>query len=337
MNEPGINVYRGGHIESQHHIHIAVVNTNGKIIYSYGNPTLATFARSSMKPLQAIPIIETGTIEAYNFEPEDIAIMCASHNGEPIHRLRVLSILERVGQTEEALKCGTHIPRDIDSYKALIKEGKELSPVFSNCSGKHSGMIATAVHLNEDIGSYYLLEHPIQQRILDTISELLNFPKDKIGIGIDGCGVPVHQLPLNYCALLFAYLANPELIKENSHSQAIKTIRNAMMKHPELVAGKDRFDTDVMRVFEGRLVSKSGAEGVQCVGDAETGIGISIKSEDGNGRAAMVAMMEVLKQLGMCDKETNDKLSKYIEIPIKNMKKEIIGMVKPSFVLTKSI
>ncbi|MGF7058982.1 asparaginase [Brassicibacter mesophilus] len=335
MTEPGINVYRGGHLESQHHIHIAVVNTKRELLYSYGDPTRATFARSSMKPLQAIPVIETGTIEAFNLEPADIAVMCASHNGEPIHRSRVLSILEKVGQPEETLQCGTHIPRDIESYKALIREGKELSPVFSNCSGKHSGMIATAVHLHEDLDRYYILEHPVQQRILNIISELLDFPKEKIGIGIDGCGVPVHQLPLNYIALGFAYLANPDTIKDDRHSQALSIIRDAMMAHPELVAGKDRFDTDVMRAFKGRIVSKAGAEGVQCVGDAETGIGIAIKAEDGNGRAVMVAMMEVFKQLGIGNEEVYEKLSNYVETPIKNMKKEIIGIVKPSFTLKK--
>lgn len=335
MTEPGINVYRGGHLESQHHIHIAVVNTKGELLYSYGDPTRATFARSSMKPLQAIPVIETGTIEAFNLEPADIAVMCASHNGEPIHRSRVLSILEKVGQPEETLQCGTHIPRDIESYKALIKEGKELSPVFSNCSGKHSGMIATAVHLHEDLGRYYILEHPVQQRILNIISELLDFPMEKIGIGIDGCGVPVHQLPLNYIALGFAYLASSDTIKDGRHSQALNTIRDAMMAHPELVAGKDRFDTDVMRTFKGRIVSKAGAEGVQCVGDVKAGIGIAIKAADGNGRAVMVAMMEVFKQLGIGNEEIYEKLSNYVETPIKNMKKEIIGIVKPSFTLKK--
>ncbi|MDF2521754.1 MAG: L-asparaginase [Clostridia bacterium] len=335
MNEPGINVYRGGYIESQHHIHIAVVNTKGELIYSYGDPTRATFARSSMKPLQAIPIIETGAAEASNLETADIALMCASHNGETIHRSRVLSILEKVGQSEDALKCGTHIPRDLESYIALIRAGKDLSPVFSNCSGKHSGMITTAVHQKEDVDNYYLLSHPVQQRIINTISELLCYPKDKIGIGIDGCGVPVHMLPLNYLALGFAYLANPDKTKDVKHSQALKTIRDAMMAYPELVAGKERFDTDVMRAFKGRIVSKAGAEGVQCIGDIKTGLGIAIKAEDGNGRAVVVAMMEVFRQLGIGNEEIYKELSVYVETPIKNMRKEIIGMIKPSFTLKK--
>ncbi len=335
MNEPGINVYRGGYIESQHHIHIAVVNTMGELLYSYGDPTRATFARSSMKPLQAIPVIETGAADAFDLEPADISVMCASHNGEPIHRSRILSILERVGKSEGVLKCGTHIPRDLESYKALVRDGKDLSPVFSNCSGKHSGMIATAVHLKEDLDNYYLLDHPAQQRILDIISELLYYPKDKIGIGIDGCGVPVHQLPLNFIALGFAYLANPDGIKDGKHAQALKTIRDAMLAHPELVAGKDRFDTDVMRTFKGRIVSKAGAEGVQCIGDMKAGLGIAIKAEDGNGRAVVVAMMEVFRQLCIGNEEIYKELSNYVETPIKNMKNEVIGMVKPSFTLKK--
>lgn len=335
MNTPGINVYRNGYIESRHYIHIAVVNTKGELLYSYGDPNYATFARSSMKPLQAIPVIETGTADAFGLEPADISVICASHSGEPMHRSRVLSILQKAGKSEDALKCGTHIPRDLDSYKALIREGKELSPVFSNCSGKHSGMIATAVHMNETAEDYYLPEHPVQQRILNIISELLDYPEDKIGIGVDGCGVPVHQLPLSYIALGFAYLAAPDKIKDNRHSEALKIIRDSMIAYPELVAGKDRFDTDVMRAFKGRIVSKAGAEGVQCIGDLKSGLGIAIKAEDGNGRAVTVAMMEVLRQLGIGNEEIYRELSGYVETPIRNMKKEIIGMIKPSFTLTR--
>lgn len=331
MHKEGIQVYRGGCLESVHHIHIAVVDSKRKLLYFFGDPARPTFARSAMKPFQAIPVINVGAVDEYNLEAKDIALMCASHNGEVQHRERVLSILEKVGQREDVLKCGTHIPRDIESYKALIREGKELTPVFSNCSGKHSGMIATAVYMNENLENYYLLDHPIQQRILQMISDLLDYPKEDIKIGIDGCGVPVHQLPLNYIALAFAYLANPDSSK--IYSKELKIIRDAMMSYPEMVAGKDRFNTDAMKAFNGLVVSKSGAEGVQCIGDIESGIGIAIKTEDGNGRAADVAMMEVLKQLGIGNSKIYEKLEKYVEKPIKNKRDEIIGSVKPAFKL----
>ena len=335
MSDDGVNVYRGDYIESVHRLHIAVVNNKGELIYSLGDPKRMFFARSAMKPLQAVPLIETGAGEAFNFDKADIALACASHNGEKIHRSRVLAILDRLGLTKDALQCGTHIPRDIESYKDLIKSGQELTPEFCNCSGKHAGMLATAIHLGEEIENYYLLNHPVQQRVLDIISELLDFSKEKINIGIDGCGVPVHMMPICIAAKGFAYLADPHAVTNKRYSTALKIIRDSMIAHPEMVAGKDRFNTDVMKAFKGRIVSKSGAEGVQCAGDVERGIGIAIKTEDGNGRAAIVAIMEVFKQLGIGNDKIYGELVEYIEKPIKNHRKEIIGTIKPSFELLK--
>ncbi len=335
MNHAGINVYRGDYIESVHRLHIAVVNNKGELIYYLGDPKRIFFARSSMKPLQAITLIETGAGQAFSFDKADISLACASHNGEKIHRSRVLAILDRLGLTKDDLQCGTHIPRDIESYKDLIKSGQELTPEFCNCSGKHAGMLATAIHLGEEIENYYLLNHPVQQRILDIISELLDFSKEKINIGIDGCGVPVHMMPINIAAKGFAYLADPYAVTNQSYSKALKIIRDSMIAHPEMVAGKNRFNTDVMKAFKGRIVSKSGAEGVQCAGDVERGIGIAIKTEDGNGRAAIVAMMEVFKQLGIGNDKIYGELEEYIEKPIKNHRNEIIGTIRPSFELLK--
>jgi L-asparaginase II len=330
-------VYRGEYLESTHDVHVAVVNAQGELLYSYGNPDRFTFPRSSMKPFQAVQLIETGAAEAFNYSAAGISLSCASHSGEPFHRHTVLDILHKVGLVEDHLQCGTHIPRDMESYKQLIREGKELTPVFSNCSGKHSGMLATAVHMNEDVHTYRELSHPLQQRILEIIEDVCSFPKEQIQISVDGCGVPVHQLPLKNAALGFARLANPEVIAVEKRAQALKTICHSMIQHPEMVGGTDRFDTDLMRVYNGRIVAKAGAEAVQCLADLETGIGIAIKVEDGSPRATSVVTMEVLKQLGIGDEEMFTKLASYVNAPVLNARNDQIGVIKANFVLEKKV
>jgi L-asparaginase II len=330
-------VFRGEYLESTHDIHVAVVNAAGELLYSYGDPDRLTFPRSSMKPFQAVQLIETGAAEAYQYSAADISLSCASHSGEHFHRRTVLGILSRVGLEEEHLQCGTHIPRDMESYKQLIREGKDLTPVFSNCSGKHSGMLASAVHMNEDIQTYREINHPLQQRILDVIEDVCSFPKEQIQISVDGCGVPVHQLPLRNAALGFARLAKPEEYTQGKRAETLKTICEAMVQHPEMVGGTNRFDTDLMREFGGRIVAKAGAEAVQCLADTETGIGIAIKVEDGSPRATSVVTMEVLRQLNIGTEEIFAKLEEYVHAPVLNARNDQIGVIKPNFMLEKKV
>ncbi|WP_223068328.1 asparaginase [Paenibacillus caui] len=329
-----IQVFRGDYLESTHDIHVAVVDSGGKLLYSYGDPYRPTFPRSSMKPFQAVPILETGTAESFGYSMADIALSCASHSGEPFHRSAVLHILSRAHLGESALQCGTHVPRDKESYKQLIREGKELTPVFSNCSGKHSGMLATAVHMGEDTSTYREVAHPVQQRILQVISDVCDIPLADIELSVDGCGVPVHRLPLYNTALGFARLARPAGYSGPAErAKALDMICKAMMQHPEMVAGTRRLDTDLMRAFGGNLVSKAGAEGVQCLGVVDRGIGIAIKTEDGTARAAGVAAMEVLKQLGVGDASIYEALETYAHAPVFNARNDKIGVIEANFVL----
>lgn len=331
MEKP-IKVYRGEYLESTHDIHVAVVNPKGDLLYYYGNPDRETFPRSSMKPFQAVAVLETGAADAFQFEDEDISLICASHSGEQGHRERVMSIMNRISLEENHLQCGTHIPRDMESYNALIKSGGDLTPVYSNCSGKHSGMLTAVVHNKEDVSSYRELSHPHQQRILSAIEDICEYPKAKLGISVDGCGVPVHRLPLKNTALGFARLAQPQ----GKHGEALERIRNAMMRHPEMVGGKDRFDTDLMNAFNGKIVAKGGAEGVQCIGIVDEGLGITIKVEDGNARATSVVAMEVLKQLGIGDESIYQQLEQYADAPVLNARNERIGRIEAEFELLKN-
>ncbi|ANS74213.1 L-asparaginase [Paenibacillus yonginensis] len=329
-----IDVYRGDYLESTHEVHIAVVDGAGNLLYAYGDPYRPTFPRSSMKPFQAVPIIETGTAAALDFSLSDLALSCSSHSGEPVHRAAVLDILRRAGLKEEALQCGTHVPRDKASYLELVRQGGDLTPVYSNCSGKHAGMLATAVYMNEDTASYREVQHPVQQRILEVLSDVCSFPVSEIAFSVDGCGVPVHRIPLLNAAWGYARLANPSGLGPR-RAEALRMIGQAMIAHPEMVAGQNRFDTDVMRAFRGNLVSKTGAEGVQCLGIVNSGIGIAVKTEDGTARATSVAAMEVLKQLGVGDEGIYKELETYLHMPVTNARKEKIGVIKANFTLNR--
>lgn len=332
-----IQVYRGEFVESAHDVHVAVVHANGDLIAYYGNPFRQTFARSSMKPFQVISVVESGAIEKYQIEDRELSLFCASHSAEPYHREAVSNILRKIQLEVDHLQCGTHVPMDFESYKQLIREGRELTPLYSNCSGKHSGMLTACVMQGFDVESYREVSHPYQQQIIDNIANITGYARDKIKTSVDGCGVPVHRLPLYYTALGFARLAAPEHWEQGSEQRkdSLRRVRDAMTTHPEMVAGTKRYDTDLMTAFKGRIVSKSGAEGVHCYGDRETGIGVIVKVEDGQGRASSVASMEVLQQLQIGNPTIWEQLKDYHHVPVLNARDEAIGKVVPNFKLKR--
>ncbi len=325
-------VYRGGRMESSHSGHIAVVNSNGKLLHFVGDPYRITYARSSVKPIQAIPVLETGAADKFGLTDIDLAVICSSHNGEPQHTDRVLSILNKAEIGVETLQCGTHIPLAMDVYEKMIREGKELTPLYNNCSGKHAGMLLTAKHMGEPLEDYHKPEHPVQQRILKVISVIAEYQIAKIVIGIDGCGAPVHAMPLEQLAYSFARLANPKTLG-NERAMVIKRITTAMTDYPEMVGGTGRFCTDFMKVAKGRLFGKLGAESVYLIGDKKSGIGIAIKIEDGSYRALYPTALEVLKQLNILTGGQLKQLMSYYMPRLKNARGEEVGKIIPSFEL----
>lgn len=336
MSEVLVTVERGQLVESLHRGDIAIVSANGDVISSVGDIEKIVFARSSMKPLQTIPIIETGAADQYQFDDGDLALACASHNGERQHTERAASILARLDLEVANLKCGTHPPRRQEAYEELIKSGGEVTPIHNNCSGKHSGMLATAKHMNETVDDYYKIEHPVQQRILSVISELTDVPVDDIQIGIDGCGVPVHGIPLRNLALGFARMADPIGLEE-TRQQSIRRVTDAMMNAPEMVGGTSRFCTDFMKHMDGKMFGKVGAEGVYCVGVPKAGIGIAVKIEDGNSRATNAVIMEILSQMDLIDEKEAEALESYHFPTLLNARKEKVGMLKPVFSIYQKV
>jgi L-asparaginase II len=336
MSERLVAVERGPLVESIHRGDIAIVKANGEVVSSVGDIEKVIYARSSMKPMQAIPIIETGAADRFHFDDADLALACASHNGEKQHTERVTTILSRLGLKAVDLKCGIHPPRRQEAHVELIRSGGDMTPIHNNCSGKHVGMLATAKHMEERIEDYYKIDHPVQRRILSVISELTDVPMGDIEIGIDGCGVPVHGIPLKNLALGFARMADPSGLDEfRRHS--IGRVTDAMMNASEMVGGTSRFCTDFMKHMGGKMFGKVGAEGVYCVGVPKAGIGIAIKIEDGNSRATSTVIMEILTQMDLIEEQEAKALESYHFQPLLNARNEMVGKLRPVFSIYQTV
>lgn len=286
-----------------------------------------------MKPIQAIPLIESGAADRFKFDHADLSLACSSHNGEERHWSRALSMLEKTGQNESALQCGPHPSLNEDVQDMLIKKAITPTRAYNACSGKHAGMISTAVQIGADFDTYLDPENPLQRRILHTIEEMTDYPAEKIHIGIDGCGAPVHRLPLCNLALGYARLANPKVIANPERQATLERITDSMVNFPEMVAGKGRYCTDIIRVFEGRVIGKLGAEAVYCIGDRKTGLGISVKIEDGNLRVLYAVVNEILRQLNIGGERELDQLKQYTNPNVLNTNNHIVGGIKAEFQL----
>lgn len=327
--------YRGNMVDLTHIGHIAVVNHKGELLYYYGDPNRVTFARSSAKPIQAIPVLESGAIEKYGITDKEIAIFCASHSGEDFHVKTVESILKKAELNKDYLQCGSHYPIADYASKELKSKGLEPENIHCNCSGKHSGMLITAKYYGEDLDSYYKQEHPVQRRIMNTLSEVCEYDENKIITAIDGCGVPVHAMPLYKFAHGFAKLSKPEVFNP-IRKKVVSKIITSMTKYPEMVGGTNRICTDLMKICGDRLFAKSGASAYYAIGLKDKGIGIAFKIEDGNSKIMPAIVLETLKQLKIITDKELKQLEKYYILDIKNHKKEIVGQTKTEFDLIKN-
>lgn len=323
-----VEVTRGPLVENRHRGHVAVVDWQGKLLWSAGDPQHITYWRSSAKPVQALPVVELGAADHYGITPAELALFCASHNGEPFHTQTVQDIFAKIGQDYHLLQCGVHAPYHKATAKALLLAGEEPSVLHSNCSGKHSGMLTLVTHLNYNPSNYLDLDHPLQQTILDYIAEMTDYPREQIAIGTDGCGVPVHGLPIYNMSLAYARLARPQgLGKERE--EACSRVTKAMMAHPEMISGTEGFCTKLMQAAPGKLIAKGGAAGVYCVGIIGAGIGITVKCEDGSSRGRDPVVVEILKELGYLSPQEVKSLEAFHHPQNINHRKEKCGEVRP--------
>lgn len=338
--EPLVQVTRGAITESRHRGHIMAVEPDGTIAAYLGAPETVTFLRSAAKPHQALPLIESGAADRFGFTEQEIALACASHSGEPIHTAIAASMLRKIGLEPKHLKCGTHEPFSPQVASELREKREEPNVLQNNCSGKHAGMLALAVHLGAPIESYDLPENPVQLAIGHTVAQFSGVPIEDIAVATDGCGVPVFGVTLKAMALMYARLVAPPEEFEERTRVGCRRIVSAMTNHPELIGGtSDRLDTEMMRATKGTLVSKVGAEGVYTAGILPCerwprGLGLALKIEDGDDhRARPTVVIESLDQLGVLDDEALEAVSRYAFFPIHNRREEVVGEVRASFKL----
>ena len=297
---------RGGVVETLHVVHVAVVDAAGKLVARVGDPDLVTFWRSAAKPFQAIPLVADGAVERFGITAAELALCCASHSSEPGQVAMVRDFLSKIGCGERDLLCGPHPPLSERVAQDYATRGVRVTAVYSNCSGKHAGMLALARHHGWPTEFYTRLEHPVQQRCLEEASRWTEVPKGEIRTAVDGCGVVCFGIPLRAMALGYARLAIADFGLRIADSKGEGQIRNpqsaivqSMLRHPELIAGSGRPCTDLMRAHPGRVITKVGAEGVYCALLLRERLGVALKVQDGHGVAAALAIAAVLEELGL--------------------------------------
>lgn len=283
-----VKLLREGITESVHHAHAAVCDDRGRVLLVAGNSEFESFMRSALKPFQALCVTSTGTLERFNLSDRDLAIICSSHRGSIAQVRQAFNVLWRADIEPTALQCP--IPTGHTSALAY------------NCSGKHAGMLAAAKQLSVPLASYLQRNHPVQQLILNKVAELLKIPPAEFIIARDDCGAPTYFMQLRQMAWLYAQLAS-------GGSLEMERIIRAMVGYPELIAGPGEFDTELMRLTQGELVSKAGAEGIQCIGRVGEGMGLAIKVIDGAKRAKYAVAIHLLQQMGWITPTIAEELS----------------------------
>jgi L-asparaginase II len=315
QHTPIAATFRGGHPENIHYGSFAVVNTQGELLASAGDITSPIFTRSSLKPFQTMPLIAKAG-DALNLSDEDMALLCASHNGEPMHTERAAALLAKIGASERDLACGCHTPYFYAATGQTPPPGGSYTRLQHNCSGKHTGMLLLAHALGQPLGGYLGVDHPVQAEIAQSVSHFCGVPAEQLVRGIDGCSAPNYAMPLTALALGFAKLTLTE--PDPVYGSAPHRVARAMSRHPELVSGRGRNDLALMTAGRGDWVSKVGADGVQAIASFSRGVAIAAKCSDGSLVPLMVAMVDALDQLGWTDVESREALAALLPAPMKN-------------------
>ena len=336
MSDILIKIYRGNLVENIYQGDIAIVNTRGKITFSVGDSEKITYWRSAAKPIQVMPVIYSGAADKYKLTEKEIAILTSSHSGEDEHIKLIYSILDKISLDERNLLCGAYPAFRKTTNNSLIQDKTNAKPIYNPCSGKHVAQLILCKYYGWRINDYYKLKHPVQQMILDIVAKMTEYPKEEIYLGVDGCGVPVFGLPIKNMSYAYARMVNwKNLFPE--YQQAAKRIVMSMIRNPKIVGGTGRFDTDLIRISEGKLLAKSGADGVFCIGvrnnNNNKGIGITIKMESGNMKFLPMVAIQVLSQLKILSKEKLTQLEKYCPSWVKNYRNEKVGTFISDFKL----
>ena len=309
-------------VESRHTVHAVVADHNGRVVGSWGDDRRDTLLRSAAKPFQALPLVADGAADHFGISCEEIALCCGSHNSEERHLSAVSSILAKAGVDEELLVCGPHAPLLAARAEALVAAGTLPTPIVSNCSGKHAGMLALAAFHGWPRRGYGHPDHPLQQRMLGEVERWTGVDPADIRLEVDGCGVPTFAIPLADLARAAARLAAAGWVEG-----APRRVLRAMMRHPFMVAGTGRLCTLLMEQEGQRLFAKVGAEAVYMAGDVQRGVGVALKVEDGAWRAAPPALMAVLDRAGILSRSAREALQDFVEPVVTNTLGNEVGRI----------
>ena len=322
-----VEVTRNDVVESRHFGAAAVCDYKGNVIESWGEIDQLVFPRSALKPFLAIQLVESGACEQFELNDAELSLACSSHQGEPIHQDLVKSWLSRLDLTEEHLACGSVLPEHTESAHQLLASGQQGCRIHHNCSGKHTGFLSTALHLNMSLDNYHLLDHPLQQLSLEMLSDLADIDLKQYPIGTDGCGLPAPTMPLKQLAHAMARFAKPEKVSD-IRAQAIYRLHKAMTSEPLYIAGSGTMVSELNEVTKGAVLAKTGAEGIVTAAIPERGLGIALKIADGSSRARTVALMTILEYLDALSEDEKLKLQTHITPILLNSRGLAVGEIR---------
>lgn len=330
-----IEATRNQTVESCHLVDAVAVDADGTLLARWGDTERTIFPRSAIKCLQALPLVASGAAEAFGLEDRHLALACASHSSEPVHVDTVRRWLSRIGLTVADLECGAHWPRDPAMARALAAAGGDPDNAFNNCSGKHAGMLTLARHKGWDHRGYVAFGHPVQQEIFAAISAIADIDLLNAPYGVDGCSAPNPVLPMKNIALAFARFAAaagdgsaPGL--EAPLAGACARLAAAMAAEPFMIAGSNRLCTAIVEASRGRILAKTGAEGVYTLAVPERRLGLVLKARDGAARAANAAVIAILDALELMDEDLRRALRDFMPEKLRNCRDIVTGEIRPA-------
>ena len=331
-----IELSRGDTPECLHFGAVALVDTQGRVLAQVGDPYWRTFSRSTLKALQALPLVRGGGIQHFGLNSQNLALLCASHSGEAMHVAQTQAILDKAGVPYQRLQCGCHVPGYLLFHDKAAPDDLRYDERHHNCSGKHAGFLAYCAQHGLDQATYLEPSHPLQQAIRQQVALATGLPESDLAMGIDGCSAPNYALPLAHLARAYARLAsasNPGA--DDPLAESLAPLGQAMTAHPELVSGTGRNDLAFMQAGRGDWVTKVGADGVQVVASRARGQALAIKISDGNKPALFAATVEVLDQLGWLDAAQRAELQVWRSAALLNVRGTPVGARRPVFQLQR--
>ncbi len=313
-----VRVWRGNNVESQHRGAWVLSDSSGAVIEGEGTWSAPVFTRSSVKSFQALPLFETGAAQRFAFTDAEVALALASHNAEAQHTDTVERLLARIGLSTADLRCGPQMPADPEARAQLRAEHRSPGAVHNNCSGKHAGFLALAVHLGVEPRAYLDPDSEVQRLVKKAVLEMTGVEPSEFSSAIDGCSAPTFRMPLRGLATAFARVANPSgLARERS--AACRRMLASVAAYPELIAGRhQRICTDLARVTHGRLFPKVGGEAVYGIGLVDKDRGLAIKIDDGGTRALHAMIVDLLRRFEFASASELEALASWEEKRLRN-------------------